>query len=477
MKRWPARGLLPLLALIVACSPDAPLEPNSQSSVNASTMDSMTPEDSTAFLAEGGGPTISPQSHETPGSIAIHEGESAIVTVTGAASARCETVGVSGVISNGNIFPLGIGGCSGPGIENDGIGQVVTIGPAGADGSLAFSISSSPASQAIVGGMFPSYTVNLDDGLFDGDFNDVVLSVEIQASGPPTLACMPANVTRGEQVTCTVSGNVDEVLGWDFKGAKVKAQSASAGQQWMGTAVVGGTVTAEVRFTENGSETTKKLTADYAVDARQWPAWTITQVTGPILAVVGEMRQVPVPNRPIGLFQSDEPDPSSTPLETVGSGPNMGLVFISEPVVVDRGLIAIHPGLEPTPPGLMPGDPGYTPAHAWYDDQNGQGSGTCGPSDIAFLRQEAERHEGVTLAPNSHVGVANQVFAAEQFQQRFEEMHASSEADLRSEIGSEASDIFNKNPYRKAQRDFDKIDGPAIFAALGCTLDFKANDP
>ncbi|MGH7562814.1 MAG: hypothetical protein ACREK5_00095 [Gemmatimonadota bacterium] len=171
------------------------------------------------------------------------------------------------------------------------------------------------------------------------------------------------------------------------------------------------------------------------------------------------------------------PDRLSIPLEIVGTGPNTGLVYILDPVIVDEGLVGIHPGLEPTPPGLMPGDPEYMPWHEWYDDQNGQGSETCGPADIAFLRQEVERHEGLTLASNSHVGVANQVMSAEQVQQRLEELYAESEPDLRSRIDQEFKNIFNKGPYRKAQDNFDKIDTPLVFAALGCSLDFKPNDP
>lgn len=188
------------------------------------------------------------------------------------------------------------------------------------------------------------------------------------------------------------------------------------------------------------------------------------------------MRPTPQVNRPIGVSAPEIPDLNALPLATAAAGPNTGLSFVPDPVTLDTWQVGIHPALEPTPAGLSPGDPGYMPWHAWYDDQNGIGGGTCGPADIARLRQEVERHEGVTLAPNSHLGVANTVLAAERPERRLESLYTDvSQAELRTLIQGELTNFFNRGAYRRAQDRFDRQDTPTVFAVLGCTLDFNAS--
>lgn len=188
------------------------------------------------------------------------------------------------------------------------------------------------------------------------------------------------------------------------------------------------------------------------------------------------MRPTPQVNRPIGVSAPEIPDLNALPLATAAAGPNTGLSFVPDPVTLDTWQVGIHPALEPTPAGLSPGDPAYMPWHAWYDDQNGIGGGTCGPADIARLRQEVERHEGVTLAPNSHLGVANTVLAAERPERRLESLYTDvSQAELRTPIQGELTNFFNRGAYRRAQDRFDRQDTPTVFAVLGCTLDFNAS--
>ncbi len=170
MDRWGKRvgraGLVALATTLAACSegdkgtvgPNLPLAPAVASGDSAS----------------GAAEALQTQQAAV---ITISAGEFARVTIASASTARCETVGVSGAININDIFPLGTGGCGGG--ESDNVGQIEVIGPAAADGTLDFFISSSPSSQSMTSGTFPTFTVMMDDGIFDNDFDDVVLSVTV----------------------------------------------------------------------------------------------------------------------------------------------------------------------------------------------------------------------------------------------------------------------------------------------------------
>jgi len=109
--------------------------------------------------------------------VEIHEGDRAVVTVASASTSRGEQVAVQGVITQ-LLFSC-VGGCGTS--ESDNVGISTTIGPAPADGTLEFilPLAAGGTGLARVSGAYPSYTVEMDDGLVDRDFNDVVLSVEI----------------------------------------------------------------------------------------------------------------------------------------------------------------------------------------------------------------------------------------------------------------------------------------------------------
>lgn len=250
------------LSLIGACSDRDPTGPPDSERPALTVAELAT--DSTALAS--GQPV---QAQESSVTITISEGADAVVTVTSASTARCETVGVSGAINDSDIFPLGIGGCGGG--ESDNVGQVVTIGPAAADGILDFSISSSSASQSIVSGEFPSYTVAMDDGLFDFDFDDVVLSVEVM-EGDAEVVCNPDPVERGSEVSCVVRGaNVDEVLSWKFTAGAHSHDPNLTEREWSGIAVLSGEVVAKIR--KDGKKKKHSLTDSISVMARQDWTW------------------------------------------------------------------------------------------------------------------------------------------------------------------------------------------------------------
>jgi hypothetical protein len=193
-------------------------------------------------------------------SIPVYEGDSVTVRVSGVSTARCEAVAVRGGLTR-TLFSA-VGRCGSPQM---GLGQSVTIGPVPADGELTFYLSTVPSGGlARITGSEPEYEVEMDDGLYDADFNDVVLAVTVHGA-PPELVCAPERVERGEEVACEVTGRAT-VRGWEFRGEYGPIPSSSTAREWRGTAVVGGQVTAVVTVGEEEQE----VTDSYEVTARDW---------------------------------------------------------------------------------------------------------------------------------------------------------------------------------------------------------------
>ena len=142
----------------------------------------MTQADSMSFLERRGmegsdGSTLVQAS--AAGGIPIDSGE--IVTVT-IVSAECSGVGdvlevhgpVSGVVSTDACVE---------------VGASRTFGPSPSDGELTFTLTDQRFGSGPfrVSGSFPNYTVEMEDGFGDGDFNDNVLSVVFEEPPcPPT---------------------------------------------------------------------------------------------------------------------------------------------------------------------------------------------------------------------------------------------------------------------------------------------------
>ena len=209
----------------------------------------------------------------TADSIPIAAGQSAVITVRSVETSRCEAVAVSGVITQVLFENVGICG---------GIGRRVTIGPAATNGFLHFYFStSSTSSDSTLEDRTPDYTVGIDDGIYDQDFDDVILSI---ALGMITGVDCGA-VERGQTVTCQITTSVDTVLGWQFAGVPwlqpdtFYVTSLASELSWSGVAVLRGKVSAIVMA--NG--VTDTLFGLLAVNDRLWSwanQWTFTQDLG-----------------------------------------------------------------------------------------------------------------------------------------------------------------------------------------------------
>lgn len=130
----------------------------------------MTSADSVAFVAEfpGGSPALA-----TVTTISLEAGDSILVSVQSTdCSGNPETVNVYGVISgvvvSGSCLTLP--------------GPTVQLGPAAVAGTVSFrathqSYGQGPSGQ--VSGSFPYFTVGMNDGYGDTDYNDVIISVQV----------------------------------------------------------------------------------------------------------------------------------------------------------------------------------------------------------------------------------------------------------------------------------------------------------
>lgn len=148
---------------MVACTESGPERP-----VTGPALQLRTASDSAAFLAQRG-ESVSPQSHS--GGVTIHAGESAVMTIT---SAECASIGSVLTVSGALSGTISTDACRD-------VGASLTLGPAAADGLLFFEHNDprfGPGSFQFTG-THPSFTVFMEDGFGDGDFNDSVISVEI----------------------------------------------------------------------------------------------------------------------------------------------------------------------------------------------------------------------------------------------------------------------------------------------------------
>lgn len=255
------------LLLALACK-ETPTVPTAQEERIGKPRRLMTAEDSASYFASRPAPSGTATTSSVT-SIPLKSGDSIVVSITSyECSGNPETVNVYGVISG----IVAAGSCDG-GLT----GIQVTLGPASADGTIYFTAThqafgEGPAGQ--VSGTPPTYTVGLDDGAGDLDYNDVILSVHI-VSSEPRVDCTP-NPQRGVKVTCTAWGSGVEVTDWTFDGstysnASLRITGPSSDSTWEGTAVTSGTVSATV--TVNGQPRSEPLTAAINVVARTGTAW------------------------------------------------------------------------------------------------------------------------------------------------------------------------------------------------------------
>ena len=98
---------------------------------------------------------------------------------------------------------------------------------------------------------------------------------------PPALTCSPA--TRGQEASCTVTGDNVAVTRWRFASGLDEIIHESSDKVWNGVVVVSGTVYAEILV--NGTPAPEPLTASLSVSNRGWhwgpDQWSFSQGTAP----------------------------------------------------------------------------------------------------------------------------------------------------------------------------------------------------
>ena len=146
-----------------------------------------------------------------------------------------------------------------------------------------------------------------------------------------SLAC--SNVTRGQSTTCSVSfvgvptGSAAEAKNWEFTAGATKVErGATSSLTWTGTAVVEGTVSAEV-YLDGASK--GRISAALSVTGRNW-------ATAPVIASKvsnGTFLLLPVPPQPtggdsgLGYSEAQLGHGEGMAASVISSGPNAGYVF------------------------------------------------------------------------------------------------------------------------------------------------------
>ena len=236
------------------------------------------------------------------------------------------------------------------------------------------------------------------------------------------LTCTPTTVVRGEGVLCEArahpAGDALTVTEWSFNGQR-RTDGDMASSTWAGPMVDSGTV--RVQGIVQGQSL--QDSAHIRVLPRVWRELGITRVDHRIEVDPATMQPYPPDGRAFGRHERGQLAFDSMEIRMATTGPNAGYFYLTAPVRILPSKIWVHPALyllNSLPAGVGPSSPGYSDWLAFYNDQNGFGSGDCSKPAVARFRRNVERHEGVTLADNSHVGVANRSFRSDSIQKRFE---------------------------------------------------------
>lgn len=330
----------------------------------------------------------------------------------------------------------------------------------------------------LIGAGMARCDVTSDGGVMD----DLAFSPESEPELDVT--CTPV-LTRGQDVRCSVKVTPEAAAtlvsrsargsGFNFEERPNSTIPAGQASVWEGRAVATTTVRFVVDVDQNGRTTRLGKEAAFTVNARTWEPYQLTQQPAHSIELRGSDMLAYPSNGYLGNFSLSGLNPFDTPIDT-GSGPNNGLSYFRErPPFIARGAtIATHPVLYPPTPGTNWANVEY---QRWYNDQNGRPRGTCTQADIPLLRAEVERHEGLTMATNSHFGIANTAFLTHRPESRLEALYGYNMPEAR--LRHEAYNVylrFVRNQVSPAQRTFDSADYARIQATLGCLLDNNRAD-
>lgn len=295
------------------------------------------------------------------------------------------------------------------------------------------------------------------------------------------LTCTPNPVERGQTVRCAMTPDKAHTVvsrratgrGFTIEETPGTSHAANTEFVWEGRAVADTRVRVVLRVAEdNGSTQNKTYNADFRVTERDWPKLTLNapQVT------IG-LRETMTPYPGNGVMGNARPEMNLPALNVVPvtrptTGPNIGLMFLTNPWPAVDHTIFLHPALYNNP-ATPPSDP-----QVWHADQNGTPGGTCTQAVFGILEPAVRRHEGTTQAANSHWGITQRFYQNSDSEQRLEEIYRqTTDAGVVRQAAYDEWLRLHRGTHASQQAAFDATDTPAIINSLGCTLDFNRNNP
>ena len=303
----------------------------------------------------------------------------------------------------------------------------------------------------------------------------------------PSFICTPGSLVRALQVSCKVAltpaiaFTLDSIKGQSgtsrIGGPSNTSITAGNTFDWTGPAVESSRVFAWITFDSSGTQVQYFLTDSFTVQARSWSEldilWPAPLVFRNTVDSAGRVQTTPVPTRTgysmvLGLHVASNPKFEVADIGQVGTGPNTGLYFLTKQISFQRS-----PRIYTTPAFVR---------GAVFNDQNG-GRGAhlprCTQGQWSGVYQaEAERHEGVTQATNSHWGIYRTQLGVRKLNQEFEGL-VSDQGNpyfLLTEIALRYSDWL-QNTLLPLQIGLDVQDiGTVIPQTVGCEPDFDPTD-
>jgi hypothetical protein len=303
------------------------------------------------------------------------------------------------------------------------------------------------------------------------------------------ITCVPATVTRGQEVTCSaevtpakeftiVSRAARTLDTLNFMNAEpfrtsVSVQNGVARHEWRGVAAASSMVTFTASVAaSSGATNTLTDSASFLVSPRTWAELNVADPKVVKTQLMQQFAQYPSINgATLGLHGLEYINAlKGASVTLVSSGPNRGLAILSAPIRNLTSRIWMHPGLY-----------NNAPSKEWFAQQNGIdtvpnpiGSGfvkRCNATQFTVFRSMLERHEGVSLdLGRSHWGLWVSWIASQRLQSRFESLvvAAPNAAAVRTEAYILATDVLypiqgQQNPTQAA---FDSTDYPKIPAEL-----------
>jgi len=288
------------------------------------------------------------------------------------------------------------------------------------------------------------------------------------------------SVERGSDLDCRAELTPPgisplRITSWSFNG-QGRTDGDTTSRVWAGPMIESGTVRVRGQWGEQQGE------ASVIIDVvpRVWPDLQITRVVLKKEVEPRSMVDYAPAGTAFGRHFRGELALDSMAHRYAATGPNAGYFYVGAPLRILASTVWVHPALylHSLPDSVGPSSPGYSDWRRFYDDQNGAGSGTCDNDGLNRFRGNIEHHEGLTLADDSHVGVANGSFRADSLQMRFERQFSLSDSsDVEFRVAVVMDSLTNNTSnYHWLQAHFDSIDTHNVYN-VGCSLDYNRSDP